>query len=32
MRSEYVWGAKCYLAGFGRGEIREYDEHREKFP
>lgn len=31
-RAEYVWGAKYYLAGFGRGEIREYDEYREKFP
>lgn len=31
-RAEYVWGAKYYLAGFGRGEIRQYDEYKEKFP
>ena len=31
-RAEYAWGAKYYLSGFERGEIRKYDEYREKFP
>ena len=31
-RAEYVWGAKNYLAGFGMGEVRLYDEYRERFP
>lgn len=31
-RAEYVWGAKMYLADFEKGETREYDEWRERFP
>lgn len=31
-RAEYVWGAKQYLADFEKGEVREYDEWRERFP
>lgn len=31
-RAEYVWGAKQYLASYEKGETREYDEWRMKFP
>ena len=31
-RAEYVWGAKYYLAGFEKGEVKIYDEAKENFP